>query len=363
MTYIKQFDTVRAFAVFLVILSHWSFGLNIPFNLGSIGVTIFFVLSGFLITQILLRDKQKIETLNDGTNKLSIIGKFTIRRALRIFPIYYILLIVLILSRSILPNLVMQDWYYYALYIQNYLYYFRDAFPGGKLSHMWSLAVEEQFYLFWPWIIVFINKKHLLKVLFGGLIFGFLFQFSIPFIWGSHNPYVGLLTPACIDSFCAGGLLAYIIVYKNALNKFYPLIQNIGIVALIIFLISNLFKINFHLPERTIVSVITTWLLAKILTNKNKYFDLVMSNELVMSLGKVSYGLYLFHNFIPTIVFALFHWTKKNPTKVPFSNELIQISDNHSSFLLICLIVLLMITYASFNLIEKPILKLKKYFA
>jgi hypothetical protein len=108
---------------------------------------------------------QKIETLNDGTNKLSIIGKFTIRRALRIFPIYYILLIVLILSRSILPNPVMQDWYYYALYIQNYLYYFRDAFPGGKLSHMWSLAVEEQFYLFWPWIIVFNNKKHLLKVL------------------------------------------------------------------------------------------------------------------------------------------------------------------------------------------------------
>jgi peptidoglycan/LPS O-acetylase OafA/YrhL len=57
--YIKQFDTVRAFAVFLVILSHWPIGLNSQFNLGSIGVTIFFVLSGFLITQILLKDKQK----------------------------------------------------------------------------------------------------------------------------------------------------------------------------------------------------------------------------------------------------------------------------------------------------------------
>jgi peptidoglycan/LPS O-acetylase OafA/YrhL len=82
-----------------------------------------------------------------------------------------------------------------------------------------------------------------------------------------------------------------------------------------------------------------------------------------MSLGKVSYGLYLFHNFIPTIVSAILHWVKKNHTKVPFSNELIQITNNQGAFLMICTIVLLIITYASFNLIEKPILKFKKYFA
>ena len=79
MTYIKQFDTVRAFAVFLVILSHWPVGLNVPFNLGSIGVTIFFVLSGFLITQILLRDKQKNDILDNNTNRLRTIWKFTMR--------------------------------------------------------------------------------------------------------------------------------------------------------------------------------------------------------------------------------------------------------------------------------------------
>jgi peptidoglycan/LPS O-acetylase OafA/YrhL len=362
LTYIKQFDTVRAFAVFLVILSHWPVGLNVPFNLGSIGVTIFFVLSGFLITQILLRDKQKNDILDNNTNRLRTIWKFTMRRAIRIFPIYYILLIALLLSSSIFYNPIKQDWYYYFLYVQNYIFFLRNAFPGGKLSHMWSLAVEEQFYLFWPWLIVFINKKHLIKVLIGGLIIGITFQFAMPFIWGSRNPYAGLLTPACIDSFCAGGLLAYIIVYKNALNQYYPIIQKIGIVALILFLASSFFKIKLYFPERTIVSIITTWLLAKILTNQNKYFDYIMSNELVMSLGKVSYGIYLFHNFIPTIVFAIFHWIEKNPTKVPFSNMLIQISYNKSIFLLVCTFVLLAITYTSFNLIEKPILKLKKHF-
>jgi hypothetical protein len=71
LTYIKQFDTVRAFAVFLVILSHWPIGLNSQFNLGSIGVTIFFVLSGFLITQILLKDKQKkYKYVSKTTNSL-----------------------------------------------------------------------------------------------------------------------------------------------------------------------------------------------------------------------------------------------------------------------------------------------------
>lgn len=363
MTYIKQFDTVRAFAVFLVILSHWPIGLNSQFNLGSIGVTIFFVLSGFLITQILLKDKQKNESHNAENSKLGIIGKFTARRALRIFPIYYILLILLFLGRSFLPNPLVQDWYYYALYIQNFLFYFRNEWPGGNLSPMWSLAVEEQFYLLWPWIMVFVNKKHLLKVLFCGLATGITFQLCIPLIWGKSNMFAGLLTPACIDSFCAGGLLAYIIVYKNALNHYYPFIQKIGIAALFILLASTFFKFNFYIPERTIVSLITTWLLGKILTNKNKYFDYIMSNELIMSLGKVSYGLYLFHNFIPTIVSAILHWVKKNHTKVPFSNELIQITNNQGAFLLISTIVLLIITYASFNLIEKPILKFKKYFA
>jgi peptidoglycan/LPS O-acetylase OafA/YrhL len=361
LTYVKQFDTVRAFAVILVIISHWQVGLITPFNLGSIGVTMFFVLSGFLITQILLRDKKKLESSPIKGNKLGIIGKFTARRALRIFPVYYALLIALYYGRSFFHNPVVQDWQYYALYFQNFLFYIRQSWPDGKLSPMWSLAVEEQFYLFWPWIMVYIPEKHLLKVLIGGFIFGILFQLTMH-LFLIKGMFAGLLTPACIDSFCAGGLLSYIIVYKNALNKYYPIIQKIGIVTLILFLASTFMNINMYVPNRTVISIITTWILAKILTNTNKYFDIIMSTNIMMSLGKVSYGLYLFHNFIPTIIAAIIHWVGKHPNTVPYSATFLTFSSNQGFFLLLCVLMLLVITYSSFYLIEKPILRFKKYF-
>jgi peptidoglycan/LPS O-acetylase OafA/YrhL len=159
-----------------------------------------------------------------------------------------------------------------------------------------------------------------------------------------------------------GGLLSYIIVYKNALIKYYPIIQKIGKVALILFLASTFLHINLYVPDRTLISIITTWILAKILTNTNKLFDYMMSTNLMMSLGKVSYGLYLFHNFIPTIINAIIHWLNKHPNKIPFSTAFLYYSSNQGFFLLLCVLMLLVITYSSFYLIEKPILRLKKYF-
>ena len=346
----------------LVVVSHWIHGTNNPFNIGAIGVNVFFVLSGFLITQILLKDKQKIELLETNANKLSIIGKFTARRALRIFPIYYLLLFILYKGRSFHPSTLNIDWPFYISYLQNFIYFFRQAWSSSKLSPFWTLAVEEQFYIFWPWIIIFSPKKYIVHVLSGGFIIGVLIQLYIYFFMG-NNEFAYLLTPACIDAFCTGGILAFIIVYKNALNQYYKHIKIIGLFALIIFIVGNIFKIDFIIPQRTLVSLITVWLLAKILTNKNKYFDYIMSNNIIMSIGKVSYGIYLFHNLVPVNVQRLLDLLKKHPNKIPFSNELVQISSNQIVFLFICTVVLLTITYTSFYLIEKPILKLKKYFA
>lgn len=361
MKYVKQFDTVRAFAVILVVISHWIEGTNNIFNIGTIGVNIFFVLSGFLITQILFKDKQQAELMDSNTSRLSIIGKFTARRALRIFPVYYLLLFILIMGRSFHPNTMMKDWPYYFSYLQNFQFYFNQAWSYSKLSPFWTLAVEEQFYIFWPWIMIFSPKKYLIHVLSGGFLIGFLVQLYI-YSFMANNTFAYLLTPACIDAFCIGGILAYIIVYQNALDRYYPFIKTIGWIALLIFIVINVFKINFIIPQRTLVSLITMWLLAKILTNKNESFNYIMSNELIMSIGKVSYGIYLFHNFVPINVQRILDLLKKYPNKLPLMNELLNISNYQVGFLLICAIVLLFVTYTSFNLIEKPILKLKKYF-
>ena len=149
--YIKQLDGIRAIAVLLVIVSHWfPGGFASRYVLGSIGVDIFFVLSGFLITRILIAERLKFSAAPSTYSRLKSIKNFMVRRSLRIFPIYYLLLILLVLCANQFPNPVAQDWKWYFFYLQNILFYINQGWPGGKLSHLWSLAVEEQFYLFWP---------------------------------------------------------------------------------------------------------------------------------------------------------------------------------------------------------------------
>ena len=159
MKYIKGLDTVRALAVLVVIVSHWGFPvvlgpkfyavLNNIIGFGRFGLIIFFVLSGFLITSILLHEKEKYE----DKPKFDSLKKFFIRRVLRIFPIYYILLFIMFLTND--PYIRDHIWYYLG-YSSNLL---RET--DKVLPHFWSLAVEEQFYLIWPWIILFANKKSL----------------------------------------------------------------------------------------------------------------------------------------------------------------------------------------------------------
>ena len=123
MNYIKEFDAVRAIAVILVVISHWipkNYSTFLP--LGNIGVDIFFVLSGFLITRILLVNKNSIENKETNESKLKAIVNFMFRRSLRIFPLYYLVLLILYFGANYLPNPIPTDWKYYVLYLQNFLF-------------------------------------------------------------------------------------------------------------------------------------------------------------------------------------------------------------------------------------------------
>ncbi len=155
--YIPQFDSIRAIAVILVIIHHW-FETNKVLNFfpnGALGVNMFFVLSGFLITGILLKAKKQVEA--ETTTRGTAFKNFYIRRTLRIFPIYYLLLFVLWLMHD---PAIAKDGVYYFTYTANYLFFSQQFFPA-RVAHLWSLAVEEQFYLIWPWLIILINRKWL----------------------------------------------------------------------------------------------------------------------------------------------------------------------------------------------------------
>ena len=124
---------------------------------GQTGVTLFFVLSGFLITRILLSTK----------NQDNYFSAFYARRALRIFPLYYLFLAIyffinpFIHGEQIIP--ASKQWYYW-VYLQNFALTFNWDSAGPM--HYWSLGVEEHFYLFWPVLVYFVDTKHISKVIY-----------------------------------------------------------------------------------------------------------------------------------------------------------------------------------------------------
>ena len=162
LSYFPQIDGLRAFAVLAVFISHM---LKIdPFtdiDMGQAGVILFFVISGLLISHILLKNRIQGEELN--APKRRILFSFYMRRLIRIFPIYYLtIFIVFMIGYSpIQKNLV---------WVLSYTTNVSQAINGnsyGYAVHLWTLGIEEQFYLFLPFIILFLKKEHIQYILIG----------------------------------------------------------------------------------------------------------------------------------------------------------------------------------------------------
>jgi peptidoglycan/LPS O-acetylase OafA/YrhL len=186
---IPQLDGLRAFAVTAVFLSHVSTGVK----LGWIGVDLFFVLSGFLITGILVQSKDH--------SFRAYIGGFYARRVRRILPAYIAILIVTTLLFGVgwLAN-----WYLY-VGAMNFLLPFGLGPPTIWL--LWSLAVEEQFYLLWPVIVFFLSRKQIVSCAVGLLVLAPLLRFVCTGLFRNHWMIYALL-PFRMDTLAAGSLIA-----------------------------------------------------------------------------------------------------------------------------------------------------------
>ena len=356
MRYIKQFDAVRAIAVILVIIYHWfpkKYYANLP--LGSVGVDIFFVLSGFLITRILILKKVNLEESLQPKSKIRAIFEFMTRRALRIFPIYYLLLLVLCIVSVFFPNPIPTHWGYYVLYLQNFIFYFNQSFQGGKVAHLWSLAVEEQFYIIWPIVIFFINKRYIKHVLIFGVVIGTISSIFFPLI-PSKPELSPVLTICCLQSFCLGGLLSYwSIQNEERLKNNYTYIKYTGLLSLFIYLYIKFFFQYIIFYDRILISVTSIWIFAAILLQKTNSYRFILENNTLINIGKISYGIYLYHNFVPMVLHALIHFIEKKMG----NNALIEILNQQLFFKLFCLAILWLVAYFSYQLIEKPFLKIK----
>jgi peptidoglycan/LPS O-acetylase OafA/YrhL len=346
MNHIKGLNGLRAIAVICVIIAHW-FPANHIFKilpLGSIGVDIFFVLSGFLISRILFNTKESIgETFKE---KIDAIKGFIIRRTLRIFPIYYLLLLVLYFTNG--PE-VKQGFLYYLTYTSNYFFYNTQNWHG-MMAHLWSLAVEEQFYLVWPLLLLFILRKHILKLLLIVIVISCIYPYYNRVYWAN------ILTISCVSAFGLGALLAYIEVYKPSFeHQFKKLIKYafFPLIALVFFQYTVLNAGGF--PTRIIMSLITLNCIRICLESNPKNILFVILNTRVLNfIGMISYGIYLYHCPLPSYWRRFFRMFK---IESPFDHSGVNYYELSAQFLL-----LILIAYLSWIIVEKPILKFKKSF-
>jgi len=325
------------------------------------GVQFFFVLSSFLITRILLNAKEFNES--HGTNNIFSLKQFYARRFLRIFPIYYLLIIFLYLidwepCRKIIISLL--------TYTTNFK--IASGFNTGSFNHLWSLAVEEQFYIFFPLIIFFLPLKNIFKVLAGFVFAGVLGRAILYLHNSAYIPYSNFNTISCLDSLGIGAILAFMTIYKT--DQLKQIISNRILFALscLSFLATMIFSYSFFSGDakynfvsmvfmRFFFNVMCFWILGWSVTfGYTGIIKKILENKAVVYLGRISYGMYLYHLFVPQFVAIIFHHFKINV----FS------SGSTIAFLAMIIInisVTIIIASVSWYIIEKPMNNLKKYFS
>ncbi len=365
----KGLTSFRALAFFAIFLYHINPGPGyLGLQAGYLGVQAFFVLSGFLLTPILIEMKANL-------NKKDFFVHFYGRRALRIFPLYYsYLALVAVISVSAIylygpsGTIPLQRFIGQLPWTMTYTYDFfhaSDHFqPTPFTTHFWSLAVEEQFYLVWPLAIFFISTKHLKNFLLLVIMAGPLMRFFSVMIFDAHilstlrqtDLAIYILPFSHVDAFAIGG-------YLSLYGKSRP----IYLVWLSILLVLMLGIIASWLSTRqiqwdqlgygpfmkdsykyvwgyTLVNLMFAYVLVHV--RDKTFMPALFENRLLVYLGTISYGLYVFHFPVVWLVYSTMY---RLPVIVQQS---------------ITLMVTVIISMVSYEFMEKRMINLKdRYFA
>jgi len=359
--YFPNLNGLRFIAAFMVIIHHleqvlYVFGHDnnwnnpIIFLIGGLGVELFFVLSGFLITYLLLTEEK-------NTKQISI-KDFYIRRVLRIWPLYYFLVV---LAFFVFPHInafqiptyseQLASHYWQAL-ILFVLFLPNLALSGYGLvvpyaSQAWSVGVEEQFYLIWPILMKFFKNKLnvLLSVILLYLLMKFLgFRFIERFLFWNHwlDLFNSFWFSFKIDCMAIGGVFSYILFSKHKILNllFHKYVFALSLLTVVI-LIS--FSVGIPYIQQEVYAVFFGIIILNLATNNNG--GLILENKIFNYLGKISYGLYMYHVIAIVICIQLFNF--------------FGILNYHIFLLLTCLSVTILLASISYKFIEKRFISLK----
>lgn len=312
----------------------------------ALGVNMFFVISGFLITYLLLAEKSRFGNIH--------VGKFITRRSLRIWPLYYFAILfgfILVKFSSqpapdLWPNLLFWN-NFHAIKTMQWQYPF---------AHFWSICVEEHFYLLWPLIIYCLPVKRIFPVCLALIALSIGFRYFVPGLIEKEKVQFTLYlhTLSRIDEILVGAVFACLHFKKPIVLKIHLALRILVYAAFVLFLFlqpqsdfwiwgiwSVLFKKYIYL------AVIVFWLL-NYLFNPGAFFNFKHKNVLHY-LGKISFGIYIYHNMILPVYITRFVY-KYHVTNMPL-------------YFVCYIIFLILISAISFELYEKHFLKLKDKFA
>jgi peptidoglycan/LPS O-acetylase OafA/YrhL len=308
-------DGLRGLAILLVMLYHYNVELNHTnflqrlagsiFGFGWSGVDLFFVLSGFLITGILLDTRESPNCLS----------AFYMRRVLRIFPLYYLSLIVVFL---LVPAIFAQDVMIlpaaefrkaYLVYVQNWLGGFHP--PGqGIVGHYWSLAIEEQFYLVWPLVIVFLAPRRLPWIIGATCLFTIGWRITLLHL-GAEPEAIYRNTTTRIDALLMGAACALIVRNGRAVAAIRPYagwlclapVVVLGVLRVISRPFSNIAPLVVGGGYTAIGLGYAALLLAAVLTmGSGAVLQRFLTWRPLMVAGKYSYGAYIWHLLVADLV-------------------------------------------------------------
>jgi peptidoglycan/LPS O-acetylase OafA/YrhL len=353
---IQSLDGIRGTFILLVILAHTL--ETIPgfeehyetltyfiINTGQLGVKIFFVMSGYLITKLLLMEKEKTGKVN--------LKDFYLRRMFRIFPTFFLyIFVLLILKWTLIPDIFTHySMILFAVfYLWNYKHFFMEAYPDDKgnwfLGHFWSLSMEEQFYLLWPVTFVSFNRRTLIKIVIGIVLVIPFLRVATFICFPVSRIYIGAMLHTGGDAILIGCLAALLEESADFKDRCIHYLQRpllIVCVALFLFILSPMLTLKFKAAYNLTLGFSSNNLCIMILLYWSMYVPSSVSRffntKILSQLGIASYSLYVWQQLFLTTKNDL--WVNKFPQNI---------------------LVAVAVGLGSHYLVEKPVLRLKNKF-
>ena len=352
-----QLDALRCFAVFGVLITHFWDGTPFPWilagvDLGFLGVRLFFVLSGFLITRILLESRAAAEA--SATSQFHALRQFYARRFLRIFPIYYLIVFAAI-AIDLPPAREVGPW------LLTYTSNFYEAFSQEStrsFGHFWTLAVEEQFYMAWPWLMLFAPRRWLWAITLAAVALAPLYRDLVFF------RHVGMsgwdqLPFASLDTLGVGALLAMMFHHPAAspgelFHTTRRMLLPLGLgayLALHAFAFATGGTRALYAFQEMAYAMICCWLIIGAERGFSGIGGRMLDLRPIVYLGRISYGIYAYHMFVPWMLQKGMRWfgggaiPERGPAKFVLATA-----------------VTVLLAMASWHFFEGPINRLKRYF-